>query len=305
MTKKIITIVCSVLVMGLSTVSLAQNAPVVDVTQDAAPQNAPLVPEPAAQNNGAAQASPGYEQMAGNASAQQTQPAQPAPQFKALTAAARLSRLETQMANLTSMNLPQQVSNMQEKLQALQGQLQVQQHDLAQLSTQMKSFYQDLDRRVGQLKTQHTVAPQEDAGPTTAKAAPQPINIPAAESTAYQAAFKLMVKRNYKQAIKRFDAYIDKYDKGHFVVNAHYWLGEIYMIQKNNAKAADEFGLVISDFPKSSKVPDAQLKLAVIHLNAGRKSEAKKAFLAIKKRYPNSTAAQLATIQLQQMDASS
>jgi len=85
------------------------------------------------------------------------------------------------------------------------------------------------------------------------------------------------------------------------VTNAHYWLGEIYLIKKSYRSSRAEFEYVIANAPKSPRIPDAKFKVGLIQLYQGQRAEARRAFLAVKKAYPGSTAAQLAGIQLKQL----
>jgi len=58
----------------------------------------------------------------------------------------RVSRLEQQIANLVRMNLPQQVNDLRQTMAQLQGELQVQDRDLKNLTKQQTNFYQDLQQ---------------------------------------------------------------------------------------------------------------------------------------------------------------
>lgn len=215
----------------------------------------------------------------------------------------RVARLEQQMKNLTNMNMPEQVAQLQQQMQQIQGQLQVQAHDLKLLNQQQRSYYQDLDQRLSKLANTTTTA--HNAANTTPTIAAQSAKSDGAQikgSDAYQAAFNLLIKKQYPQAITAFNSYLKNYPKGRFLSNAHYWLGEIYSLQKQWPKAAAEFNTVITKFAKSNKVPDAKLKLAIVHLNEGSITQAKREFQLIKQQHPNSTAAQLAGIQLQRLN---
>ena len=70
----------------------------------------------------------------------------------------RVSRLEQQMTNYSQMNLPQQISDLQQKNAELQGQLEVAQHSLQTLTTQQKLYYQDTQQQIAQLKLDGGVA---------------------------------------------------------------------------------------------------------------------------------------------------
>lgn len=65
--------------------------------------------------------------------------------------------------------------------------------------------------------------------------------------------------------------------------------------------ATKQFQMVVTDYPKSNKVSDAELKIAMIHAATGKTTLAQKEFTHIRKTYPGTTAAQLASIRLQQL----
>jgi tol-pal system protein YbgF len=236
----------------------------------------------------------------------------------------RLSRLEQQMANLTAMNMPQQISDLQEKVQQLNGQLQVQSHDLKLLNQQQRSFYKDLDDRINQLSNLsnsngmgHSDKVLSDSkGPTTQQPAikhkttqphstvhPSSQSLPSNDVKTYQSAFSLLSKKQYLGAKQGMQSYIDKHPSGKYAANAHYWLGEINMHQDQKNDAINAFNTVIREFPKSNKVPDALLKLGMLDQQAGNRSQALSFFHQLKKQYPSSTAAQLANIYIQQLGA--
>jgi len=219
----------------------------------------------------------------------------------------RVARLEQQVQNIAQMNLSGQISQLQQHIQQLTGQLEVQTHNIKLLNEQQRNFYQDLDQRLSDLKQivtagsgdQSTLIPTATTKITsiTAKSS----DIGQEEQKAYRAAFALLAAKKYDQAIISFKHFLSNYPNGKYVVNAHYWLGEIYSLQGNNEQAAKEFKTVVTQFPKSTKVADSQFKLAVIHAQAGKAEEAKQKFQQIIKAYPNTTAARLAKTQLKQL----
>ena len=218
----------------------------------------------------------------------------------------RVARLEKQLQNLTRMNLPQQISNMQQQIQQINGQLQVQEHELKQLNEQQRSFYQDLDMRIKHFKSLNTDGNDASSTPSDAAASKSndvatSSNINMKDSASYNKAFKLLREKQYDRANAALQGYLSDFPNGAFQADAHFWLGEVAMLQKNLKQSAVEFGIVVKQFPKSKKVPDAKLKLAMIHAAQGNLIAARKEFAAIKQQYPNSTAAQLATIQLEQI----
>lgn len=234
------------------------------------------------------------------------------PEESALTVSQRLGRLQQQVNNLTNMNLPQQIAELQQQLAQLRGQLQVQSHDLKLLNDQQRSFYQDLDQRINQLKNLSSGSSNTSgnsksgtAKSTTSTGSPASNNINMKDSSAYQAAFILLTKKQYDKSQAAFQGYLNDYPNGKYVSNAHYWLGEIFLAQKNNKQAEKQFHTVITSFKNSPKVPDAKLKLAIIHAGEGKIKQARQELMRLKKQHPGSTAAQLASIRLQQLNEQS
>ena len=213
----------------------------------------------------------------------------------------RVARLEQQMANMAQMNLPEQISGLRQEIQQLNGRLQMQQHDIQMLSNQQRSFYQDLNHRVQRLIGAGATSPSDANNGLNHFPASTASNAGMNDSKAYRSAFDALVKKRYPAAIQGFKAYLDSYPRGAFVANAYYWLGEIYLKQNDPKKAEQSFNAVINKFPKSNKVSDAKLKLAIIHINSGKLGVGRRELQTIKRQYPGSTAAQLASIQLQRM----
>lgn len=237
----------------------------------------------------------------------------------------RVMILSKQLRNLIAMNLPQQISDLQNQIQQLRGQLQVQSHDLQLLNNQQRSFYQDVDQRIQQLKILVNSNGSDGSSSTTntAPATPAPattkttsmLSKPLANDTAsadfnlkdaktYQTAFSHILKKQFAKAQSGFDQYLRVYPNGRYAANAHYWLGEIYLRQGDSKKAQAEFNTVIKDYASSNKVADSRLKIAMIHMSQGQAKRAQQEYKAIKQQYPGTTAAQLASIQLQQIAAS-
>lgn len=300
--------------VALMTVSIAlaatTPAPVVDISQSNPQGEQVDVGDQGSQpSNTEAQSQPvqSSSQIIGAPSAtNEPSPTMALPEQSSLTVSQRLARLQQQIDNLAAMNLPQQISDLQQSLAQLRGQLQVQAHDLKLLNDQQRSFYQDLDQRIDQLKNLSSGSGGSDSSGNT-KASNNSTNaasnnINTKDANAYQAAFNLMAKKEYDKSEASFQNYLSDYPNGKYVSNAHYWLGEIYLTQKNNSQAAQQFQAVITKFPKSPKIADAKLKLAIIHADEGKIGQARQELMQLKKQHPSSTAAQLASIRLQQLD---
>lgn len=234
----------------------------------------------------------------------------------------RLARLEQQVTNLTKMNLPQEIADLQQQVQKLSGQLQVLEHESDQLNNQQSSFYKDLDQRIQQLNdllgssadSVNLKNPSSDAtsgadkSKTSTKSSgstDKKTDASSQETSLYNKAIDSMTKKHYDAALSEFQAYLSQYPNGSFVINAHYWLGELYAVKQQNDNALKEFNYVVKHYPKSRKVADAQYKIAILHLKMGATKQAQEELDQIRKNHPNTTAAQLASIKLQQIQLSS
>jgi tol-pal system protein YbgF len=246
--------------------------------------------------------------------------------LSSLPLSARVSRVEQQMQNMVHANTAAQVNSLQQQIQQLSGELQVQQHDIKLLNTQLRNFYQDLSTQIKQLKNMNSTSddsssstPPSDLNttlPSTDSASPvvspkkkvtTSFNSSASSfgvqaSDKYKSALNALMHKKYVVAAKGFREYVNDYPSGHFVMNAHYWLGEIAVLQRNLQTATNEFNIVVKQFPHSNKVADAKVKLAIIHASEGKVSLARGEFMKVKQQYPGTTAAQLSAIQLQQLN---
>lgn len=234
-----------------------------------------------------------------------------------LSVAQRLTRLEQQMANLTAMNLPQQMTDLQKQVEQLNGQVQVQSHDLKLLNQQQRSFYKDLNQRINQISNLSNGSsgnvsgnspPAEKSIKDTAVVSsiantPAKQEVNASDASTYQAAFALLSSKHLSKSKVAFMHYIKLYPNGKYVENAHYWMGEIALQQGQMQIAKDEFSVVVSQFPNGNKIADARLKLGVIDQKSGRKSAALSQYKTIRAQYPDTTASQLAKIYMQQLGA--
>jgi tol-pal system protein YbgF len=216
----------------------------------------------------------------------------------------RLKQLEQQMNNITRMNLPGKIDDLQQQNQQLQGQVEEQAHTIKTLQDQLNNFYQDVNQHLTAAHSNVKAAATNgsdtmDAADTNTPAAPKVAS--AGEQAAYKKALGLLMAKKYDPAATGFQAYLQQYPSGQFVVNANYWLGEIYFLQNKFTQAGQAFQLVISKAPHDAKVPDAKLKLALIHDQAGQHDQARKELQHIIQHYPGSAAAQLAKLHLKAM----
>ena len=199
------------------------------------------------------------------------------------------------------------VELLQRELQQLRGQVEELNYNLERLKQDQKQRYLDLDRRVVSLSSQPSVANETQVA-TVVSQTPQDGNEPAlgqvivaqetydpeVEKAAYNAAFALIRERQYDASIVALLAFVNDFRQGALLGNAHYWLGEVYMVQGDASLAAESFEIVIGEFPEHRKIPDALYKAGVAYQNVGNVVKANQMLQRVLQEYPDSSAARLA-----------
>lgn len=208
-----------------------------------------------------------------------------------------------------------QIQGLQQEIQELRGQLELQAHELSVLKEQQLSFYKDFDARL-----RNSAPPSLKKASLTPEAviqAPPPAtaelplkkiipetrpvarnNNPAEEQIRYLAAYDLIKTKRISEATLAMQSFTADYPRGGYTANAHYWLGELYLIQKDYPHAITQFETVLHEFPSSSKSAPSLLKIGYAEAYSGKKQEAIEHFKQVIKNYPDTNTAQMAKGQL-------
>ncbi len=122
------------------------------------------------------------------------------------------------------------------------------------------------------------------------------------EEQAYQAAYELVRARRFPEATSAFNEFVAQYPRGEYTGNAHYWLGELYLLEGDGASAKRNFETLLNDFADNRKVPDAMFKLGRIYHQEGDTARAKELLQRVVSDYSgtDSSAPRLAREYLQQ-----
>jgi tol-pal system protein YbgF len=200
-------------------------------------------------------------------------------------------------------NLFLQIQQLQQDVMRLNGIVEEQAHELRKLKEQSLERYVDLDKRLsaaagattvvasgqGGNSGSNTVAPSNGngSGPT----AEQP-----GEGEAYRAAYALVRGQKFDQAVQAFQQFLGDYPDGRYAPNAHYWLGELYLVaQPQDLEASRQsFMLLVTQYPDNPKVPDALYKLGRVHFLKGNREKAREYLDGVIKGYGDTSAAKLA-----------
>ncbi|MET3998928.1 tol-pal system protein YbgF [Marinobacterium sp. MBR-109] len=201
------------------------------------------------------------------------------------------------------------LQQLQDEVRMLRGALEEQQHKLERLEQQQRERYRDMDRRISLLmsampddalltaqtaleQSQPTVkVPDAAENAATDTSAERPA---ASDTAAYDKAYSHVRQREFDQAEKAFELFLNDYQNSALVPNAWYWLGEVKLAQGKVEAAGSAFNQVITGYPVHAKAADALYKLGVLAERGGDGATAKSLMQRVQNEYPQSSAAGLA-----------
>ena len=196
-----------------------------------------------------------------------------------------------------------QIQQLQQEVMRLNGKVEEQAYELSTLKEQSLQRYMDLDKRLGGAGAPTATAPAggpsvpapgtkpaAGSAPAAAIDASAPVTAPAisagprvaakeqpGEANAYSAAYALVQGRKFDQAIPAFQQFLQRYPDGEYAANAHYWLGELFLVKQppDLEASRQSFALLLSQYPDNSKAPDALYKLGKVQFLKGNREKAR------------------------------
>ena len=215
----------------------------------------------------------------------------------------QLERISNAHSQLLT-QLQQQLSDSQNDIDTLRGQIQESQYQLNQVAERQKSIMLQIDGlsggnasadASGNSASTATATPDQNATATAPAAAVQGNDA----NSDYNAAIALM-RDNARQneAITAFQNFIKAYPDSTYLPNANYWLGQLNYNRGKKDDATFYFASVVKNYPKSPKASDAMLKVGIIMQDKGDKAKAKAVYQQVVKQYPGSDGAKQAQKRL-------
>ncbi len=235
---------------------------------------------------------------------------------------ARMIRIEKIVNNQSLIELANQLDQLRSETAMLRGDIEQLRHDTDSAASRQKELYVDVDKRLQSLEQAQrgaalappptlpvpSSAPSSSPPPPRAPATPPPSGALAAapkpgvsDKQAYQTAFDLLQARKYDEAGKAFTQFLSGYASSPLADNAQYWLAQSHYVQRQFNAALPEFQKVVDKYPQSSKLPDALLKVGYCQSELGNKNAARTALQQVMRQFPDTTAARLATQQLEKL----
>ncbi|XXK59819.1 YbgF trimerization domain-containing protein [Porticoccaceae bacterium nBUS_09] len=191
------------------------------------------------------------------------------------------------------------MQNLREEVRMLRGMVEELSYELQQVKQRQLDDYLDIDRRLGIL---NGGLPADNVVPDSSLE--QSLNSPSVEQSSsaeiqessdfvvadtlklddyevavkqdYEAASnKLLKDRDIEAATVSLNAHLEKFPNSPFTANAHYWLGEIYLLQGETELARQAFTTITEEHKNHPKVMDSRFKLGKIYFQLGEIGRAK------------------------------
>ena len=198
------------------------------------------------------------------------------------------------------------VQQLEEDVRRLAGLLEEATQSLRSLEAQSLERYVDLDRRLvqgeaGVTTDDDAVATQDGVGSAGVahrgpdSAGRRPVDAQEGEETAYRAAYGKVRERDFGNAVTAFIDFLSDFPFGRYAPNAHYWLGELYLVvdPPDPELARQNFKLLLDQYPADPKVPDALYKLGRVQFIKGNRQRSREYLDEVIREYPSHAAAQL------------
>lgn len=216
----------------------------------------------------------------------------------------RLDQLERQLSNQFNVDTLNRIQELNQEVLELRGLVEEQAHLIETLKKSQQALYNDLDHRLKaadqtQAKTRSVPTPPVVAAPSTKMS----------EKDLYHVAYQHIEDKQFEKAATALQDLLWQYPEGDYAPNAHYWLGEVYLISWHEnkqdtlalEKATNAFKTVAKRYAKHHKANDSTLKLGLIEIEQGHWQAAKDYLTQIKQQFPNSSNARIAESKLQRL----
>ncbi len=197
----------------------------------------------------------------------------------------RLDEQTAQVAELTA-----RLDETRHQMEKLQEQLTLLKADTDLRFEQAGAVPATLAATVKQTSGKGSKTAQPAASGTTAKS--PAVSSPAPKQTAkeaYDAAYALLKKGDYKDAEAAFSAFLKNHAGSALAGNANYWLGESFYARGQYGEALGIFAQGVTQFKSNAKAPDNLLKMGMTLKNLGEKEQACTAFQTLESEFPKAS----------------
>lgn len=118
----------------------------------------------------------------------------------------------------------------------------------------------------------------------------------------YEAAYQAFKDKRYREAGKRFEAFIKDYPRNELTDNAQFWIAETYYVEKDYEGAILAYEALLKNYSDSEKISGALLKQGFAFIEIGDKKTGRIILEKLIEKFPDSKGAEVATKKLNAID---
>ena len=195
------------------------------------------------------------------------------------------------------------LNKLEEEISNLSNKIDENNFDLQRIEESNQLRYVDLDRRIHQLETLILLS-EEEAEDEFIDTEDNPLSglISSSESeeefSLWSNSLKLIENSRYSEAAENLRLLILSYPQGEYVIEAYFYLGDIYFQQQMFQDSFETFSSLILNFPDNKRSPESFYKLGLILIQLEDVTNAINNFNKVIQNYPNSSAAILSREEL-------
>ena len=186
-----------------------------------------------------------------------------------------------------------QMQQLQQEVMRLNGIVEEQANELRKLKSQSLERYVDLDKRLSALGSgaaggAAVAGAVKAPAPSSSASASGGAELPG-EGDAYRSAYSLVRGQQFDQAVDAFNQFLRNYPDGKYAPNAHYWLGELYLVidPADLESSRQSFTLLLDRYPDNPKAPDAMYKLGKVQFLKGNREKSREYLDRVIREYGN------------------
>ncbi|HEY5718262.1 MAG TPA: tol-pal system protein YbgF [Motiliproteus sp.] len=213
------------------------------------------------------------------------------------------------------------IDQLQEEVRFLRGRVEEQENQMRRMREDGRDRYRDLDRRITLLSQQQAsalppvrtpavvatepvsnlavgIAPSTAAPskPVVVPVTAAPVDYANADTEAFKAAFELVIKRSFPEALNAFADFQTRYPQSSLIANVLYWTGEVERAKNEPdlGAAQQAYSAMLQRYPSHAKAAEAYYKLGLTYQGLGDLNQARVMMQTVVDRYPEQSSAKLA-----------
>lgn len=195
------------------------------------------------------------------------------------------------------------LNQLEEEISNISNKIDGNNFDLQRIEESNQLRYVDLDRRIHQLETIILFSEEEDEDEFI-DTEDNPLSglISSSESeeefSLWSNSLKLIENSRYSEAAENLRLLILSYPQGEYVIEAYFYLGDIYFQQQMFQDSFETFSSLVLNFPDNKRSPESFYKLGLIFIQLEDEIMAINNFNKVIQNYPDSSAAILSREEL-------